>query len=247
MANHIHPTAIVGAGVELGDGNVVGPYTVICGPTRVGDGNWIGPHVCIGGPAEYLAAPHPASWTTAADVGDAAPAGAGVVLGHRSRIREFVTINQGVHEPTRLGDDCYLMGRSHLGHDTAVDAGVVLASAVQLAGHVRVGSWANLGLGTVVHQHARIGPGAMVGMGAAVRRDVPPFTIAVGNPARAVGVNEVGLRRLGCDEATVAAVAAYLAGRGELPLDLPAELGERLVAWTKTDPDPATEPAIGEE
>ena len=30
--NEIHPTAIIGPGVELGDGNIVGPYAVIQGP-----------------------------------------------------------------------------------------------------------------------------------------------------------------------------------------------------------------------
>ena len=50
--NHVHPTAVIAAGVELGDGNTIGPYAVILGPARIGDGNWIGPHVVIGPPAE---------------------------------------------------------------------------------------------------------------------------------------------------------------------------------------------------
>lgn len=226
MANHIHPTAVIGAGVEIGDGNVVGPYTVICGPCRIGNGNWIGPHVSIGGPAEYIGAPHPAGWT-----GECA--GAGVVIGDRSTIREFVTVNQGVREPTRMGDGCYLMGRSHLGHDTVLGDEVVLASAVQLAGHVRVGSWANIGLSTVVHQRTRIGPGAMVGMGSAVRRDVPPFSITLGNPARTTGINRVGLSRRGCADETIDALGEHLLGRGELPAELPTAIRDALLGWAK--------------
>ncbi|WP_232290263.1 hypothetical protein [Micromonospora sp. ATCC 39149] len=37
MANRIHPTAVVGADVELGDDNVVGPYSVVVGPCRIGN------------------------------------------------------------------------------------------------------------------------------------------------------------------------------------------------------------------
>ncbi len=55
-----------------------------------------------------------------------------------------------------------------------------------------------VGMGALVHQRGRIGPGAMVGMGAVVRGEVPPFTVTVGSPARIAGLNEVGLRRLGC-------------------------------------------------
>jgi UDP-N-acetylglucosamine acyltransferase len=226
MANRIHPTAIIGADVKLGQDNVIGPYTVISGPCRIGDGNWIGPHVSIGGPPEYLGAAHPAGW-------DGETGGAGVVIGSRSRIREFVTINQGVHEATRLGDGCYLMGRSHLGHDTAVDDEVVIASAVQLAGHVRVGSWANIGIGTVVHQRTRIGPGAMVGMGSAVRKDVAPFTTTLGNPARTTGVNRVGLSRRGCEEETIERITDCILGRGDLPDSAPQPIRAALLHWAK--------------
>lgn len=225
MANRIHPTAIIGDGVVLGDDNVIGPYTVIAGPCRIGNGNFIGPHVSIGGPAEYLGAPHLAGW-------DGEQAGPGVRIGDRNRIREFVTVNQGVTHETRVGDDCYLMGRAHLGHDTTLDNGVIVSSAVQLAGHVQVWSYANIGIGTVVHQRVLIGPGAMVGMGSAVRKNVGAFTIAVGNPARVTGVNTIGLNRRGCDDDAVEVLGPFLKGKGELPANgLPEELSTLLKAW----------------
>ncbi len=227
VANQIHPSAIVGDGVELGERNVIGPGAVILGPCRIGDDNWIAPYVSIGGPAEFRGGPHPVGWNGEVE-------GAGVVIGDRNIIREFVTINQGTHETTRLGDDCYLLARSHVGHDCVVDDGVTLADAVQLGGHTRVWSWANIGMGTVVHQRLQVGPGAMVGMGSAVRRNVPPFTITLGNPARTTGVNQVGLARRGCDEALVEQLTAHLTGKGgELPPGLPADVAEQLIAWSK--------------
>ncbi len=230
MANRIHPTAIIGEGVEIGADNVIGPYSVIVGPCRIGNGNWIGPHVTIGTPAEDKGGPHPVAWEGELD-------GKGVLIGDRNKIRETVTIHQGTHRPTRIGNDCYLLVRSHAGHDVVIDDGVVLACSVQLGGHTHVWAHANIGMSTVVHQYGRIGPGAMVGMGSAVRHEVGAFTIAVGNPARVSGVNTVGLDRRGCTPEAVEALGPFLKGKGELPaVGLPEELSTLLKAWADREP-----------
>jgi UDP-N-acetylglucosamine acyltransferase len=224
--NRIHPTAVVGDGVELGTGNVIGPYSVIVGPVRLGDRNWIAPHVVIGTPAEYRTGPHPVGW-------DGESAGAGVVIGDDNIIREFVTVNQGTQESTRIGDGCYVLARSHIGHDCVVDDAVTLSDAVQLGGHTHVWSWANIGMATVVHQRCQIGPGAMVGMGSAVRRRVDPFTIAVGNPSRTSGVNRVGLARQGCAETAIDEFESYLKGQIPFPAGLPEQVADQVAAFAK--------------
>lgn len=226
MANRIHPTAIVGTGVELGDNNVIGPYTTILGPCQIGDNNWIASHVAIGGPAEVRGGEHPVAW-------DGEVAGAGVRIGSGTTIREFVTISQGTHEVTTVGDDAYLLTRSHVGHDCVLGAAVTLACTAQLGGHTIVGSWANIGMSTVVHQRSKVGPGAMVGMGSALRRDVAPFTITLGNPARTTGVNVVGLQRRGVPDELLDAVSAYVLGKGDLPAGLPDEVTSALTEWAK--------------
>jgi UDP-N-acetylglucosamine acyltransferase len=230
VANRIHPTAIIGDGVELGDDNVIGPYSVVLGPCRIGDGNWIGPHVTIGTPAEDRGGPHPVAWEGEQD-------GRGVVIGDRNKVREYVTVHQGTRRATAVGDDCYLLVRSHVGHDVTLGDNVVLACSVQLGGHTEVWSHANIGMSTVVHQHGRIGPGAMVGMGSAVRKEVDAFTITVGNPARVSGLNVVGLSRRGCDEEQIAALEPFLKGKGDLPADgLPEGLSTLLKAWADRPP-----------
>jgi UDP-N-acetylglucosamine acyltransferase len=226
MGNRVHATAIVGDGVELGDGNVIGPYTVLLGPCRIGHDNWIGPHVTIGTPAEYRDEPHPVGWA-------GEQAGQGVHIGHRNRIREHVTVHQGARETTRIGDDCYLLAHSHVGHDCRLGDEVTLSCAAQLGGHTHVWSHATAGMGALVHQHSRIGPGAMLGMGAVVRREVLPFTVTVGNPARTAGMNEVGLRRLGCTDEAVTALASVVTGRAEpSDVDLPDTVAALLKLWT---------------
>lgn len=230
MANRIHPTAIIGDGVELGDDNVIGPYSVLVGPTTIGSGNWIGPHVTIGTPPESRGHAHPAGWDGELD------GVAGVRIGDRNTIREYVSVHQGTRRTTTLGDECYLLRGSHIGHDCLVDDAVTMACGVLLGGHTHVWSYANIGLNTVVHQFGRIGPGAMVGMGSAVRKEVGAFTITVGNPARTTGVNVVGLSRRGCAEEVIDVLSEHIKGKADLPSGLPEELGTLLKAWSERPP-----------
>ena len=179
-ANRIHPTAVIGDEVELGDGNVIGAYAVLLGPARIGSGNWIGPHAVVGTPGESRGATHPS-----ADE----PCGNGLVIGDGNVLREFSSIHQGLHDVTRVGDDCFLMAGGHLGHDVHLGDEVTVANAVMVGGHTWVGRRANLGLGAVIHQRSVIGAGAMVAMGAGVKAPIPPYATVAGSPARVSGVN----------------------------------------------------------
>lgn len=204
--NRIHPTAIIGPGVELGRDNVIGPYAVILGPARIGNGNWIGPHVAIGTPGEMRGGPHVAAW-------DGEMRGGGTVIGDRNVIREFATIQAPDVSQTIVGDDCYIMTKAHIPHDGQLGSNVTVACSVLIGGHGKVGDNANLGLGAVLHQGLVVGPGAMVGMGAVVTRNVPPFAIFFGAPARIHGANRVGMQRTGISEASIAATQlAFEAG-----------------------------------
>jgi acetyltransferase-like isoleucine patch superfamily enzyme len=47
-----------------------------------------------------------------------------------------------------------------------------------------IGRGASIGSGATILPGVNIGEGAMVGAGAVVTKDVPPYTVVVGNPAR---------------------------------------------------------------
>ncbi|GEK21653.1 UDP-N-acetylglucosamine acyltransferase [Cellulomonas xylanilytica] len=225
--NSIHPTAVIGDGVVLGDGNVIGPYVVLYGPLEIGDGNWIGPGVTLGTPPEVRGVEHGAQWESVAS-------GPGISIGHRNVIREQTLIHQGWKHPTVVGDDCFLMNKVYVAHDSVIENGCTLASTVTMGGHVRIGAGANVGLGTVVHQRRFVAAGAMVGMGSVVTRDVPPFALAFGNPARVQGANRVGMTRRGLDESAVDAIAAFYE-RGIVPGadDVPPSLRDDFLTWEK--------------
>jgi UDP-N-acetylglucosamine acyltransferase len=226
----IHRTAIVAPGVEIGDGTIVGPFAVLLAPCSIGRDCWIGPHVVIGTTAEHADAMTVATVPGEAsiDLDDHARQridelvwfgshGAGVTIGDRSIIREQSTVHQGTVGPTALGSDVFVMNKSHIGHDAVLRDRVRLAPIAMVGGHAWLGTGANIGMASAIHQHRAIGSGAMVGMHATVVKDVGPFQLVKGNPARAAGVNVVGMTRLGFTEADIDALSLYYDDRGELP------------------------------
>jgi UDP-N-acetylglucosamine acyltransferase len=180
----VGPFAIVGPGVEVGSETVIGPHAVIERDTTLGRRCLVGTGAVLGGDPQdlkYRGEP------SCLDVGD------------ETQIREYATLHRGTAATGRtvVGRRCYLMAYVHVAHDCVLEDGVVLANAVQLAGHVHVEAQASIGGLTPVHQFVRIGRLAFVGGGSRVPQDVPPFSRAAGNPIKLYGMNSTGLMRAG--------------------------------------------------
>jgi UDP-N-acetylglucosamine acyltransferase len=220
----VHPTAVVSDDVELGSRVAIGPHAVVLGPCRIGDDVQIGPGCVIGTPPELTSARQNLAWA-----GD--PAHHGVEIGAGTVVRELTTVQQGALATTRIGAGCWLLSRTYVAHDCVLDDGVTTSAGVAMAGYVRIGYGANLGMNATVHQRRVVGPGAMVGMSAAVTRDLPPFAKAYGTPARVRGANTIGAVRRGVAQAAADQLdAAYRAG--EQP-DLTASADPELAAAGK--------------
>jgi UDP-N-acetylglucosamine acyltransferase len=123
-----------------------------------------------------------------------------LVVGSGCDIRESVTMSTGTEDAggiTRVGDRCFFMAGSHVGHDCSVGSDVTFANNAVLGGHVSVGDHAFLGGQAALHQFVRVGEGAMIGGLSGITRDVIPFGFAFGPKAELVGLNVVGLKRRG--------------------------------------------------
>jgi UDP-N-acetylglucosamine acyltransferase len=89
------------------------------------------------------------------------------------------------------------MAYVHVAHDCRIGNQCVLANNATLGGHVHLGDWVIMGGLSAIHQFCKVGAHAFIANNAAVTRDVPPFVMAVGQPAAAHSVNAEGLKRRG--------------------------------------------------
>ena len=131
-------------------------------------------------------------------VEDFAEIGENVVLESRVHVLPFVKIGAEtrIFDGASLGnDESLVMAYVHVAHDCQIGKGVVISNRVQLAGHVQIGDYANLGGTAGVSQNCRIGAYSFVGAALKVDKDVPPYVKALGNPLRFAGVNLHALRR----------------------------------------------------
>ena len=204
--NTVHPTAIVGKRVELGDANEIGPGCVIEEGVVLGSRNKLWHNVYVG-PGTTLGDENQIHM--GAVVGhipqDVAFAGAPsyTKIGHRNTIREYVTIHRGTKEgsSTIIGDDNYLMANAHIAHNCQVGHHVILVNLASLTGYCVVEDGALLSGMVGLHQYTRVGRLAMISALSAVNKDVPPYMLCGGRPGVIQGLNVVGLRRAGISAA----------------------------------------------
>lgn len=203
MSGSIHATAIVapdavlGEGVEIGAYGIVGPGVVIGARTRIGTHAVVHCHTRLG--EDNIV-------HSFASVGDAPQdkkykgEPTRLEIGDRNVIRECVTLNRGTTKDrgvTTIGSDNLFMAYSHVAHDCVVGNQCVLANSSTLGGHVVLGDWVIMGGFAAVHQFCKVGPHAFLANNAAVTRDVPPYVMAVGGPAKPHSINSEGLKRRG--------------------------------------------------
>ena len=203
----IHPTAIVAPGAAVEEGVRIGPWcqvgpdvvleagarlmshVVVDGITRIGAGAVLWPFCSVGlAPQDLKYRGEP----TRAEIGPG------------TQVREHCTIHRGTitgSGVTRVGAGCLLMAVVHVAHDCAVGNNAIIANNVVMGGHVEIGDNAVIGGSAALHQFVRIGRGAMVGGMSGVEADVIPFGSVMGNRARLVGLNLVGLQRRGFERA----------------------------------------------
>jgi UDP-N-acetylglucosamine acyltransferase len=191
----IGPGCVVGEHVRIGRSTRLEAHVVVEGWTTIGADNYFSPYSAIGGPPQ--------------DIGYANDE-TRVVIGDRNQFREFITVHRATTKEERvttIGDDCYFMAYSHIGHDCRIGHRVILTNGATLGGHVHIGDGANISAFVGIHQFCRIGRFAFVGGYSVLTQDVLPFAKVVGQrPPRVFGMNIIGLRRNGFGKERIAAI-----------------------------------------
>ena len=200
----IHPTAIVAEGAQIPTTCTIGPYCTIGPNVTLGDNCELVSHVILDG---HLTIGHNNRIFSFACLGIApqdlkyAGESTALIIGDNNSIREYVTISRGTAGgggTTRIGSGCLIMAYVHIGHDTDIGDGCILANAATLAGHVIVEDYATVGALCPVHQFCRIGKYSYIGGGTTITQNVLPYSLtSIERNNHAYGLNKVGLERKG--------------------------------------------------
>lgn len=92
----------------------------------------------------------------------------------------IITTNVTLGQAVIVNPGCFI------GHDTELEDFVSLMPAANLAGEVQVGEGCYFGLNSCVINRTIIGEWSVIGAGATVVKDIPPYSLAVGVPARVI-------------------------------------------------------------
>lgn len=109
------------------------------------------------------------------DVGDFS------LIGRRNFISAGRAIRLGAY--TLTGPGCHLVCSDHRIDDVTVP---YISTGSTIEGSITLGANCWLAASVTVLGQVTIGPGCVVGAGAVVLRDLPPFSLAVGSPARVI-------------------------------------------------------------
>jgi acetyltransferase-like isoleucine patch superfamily enzyme len=193
----IDPTAILRAGVRLGDGGTVGAFCIIgevprgkaegALETLIGPGATIRSHsVVYAGNriGRKFQTGHGAMVREENEIGD------DVSIGTNSVVEHHVVLGDRV----RLHSNVFVPEYSVLEHDCWIGPNVVVTNArypqspsakTDLRG-AHVEAFARIGANCTLLPGVRIGRNALVGAGSVVVRDVAPGEVVAGNPARKI-------------------------------------------------------------
>jgi UDP-3-O-[3-hydroxymyristoyl] glucosamine N-acyltransferase len=208
----VHPTAVVGEGVQLGEGVSIGPLAFVGDRAVLSDGVVVAAQAHVGADARIGARTllHPRAvilervtigddciihsgavigadgfgYTDAPDGRhEKVPQIGTVVIGDRVEVGANATVDRATVAATRIGNGCKIDNLAHVAHNCVLGENVVMAGQAGLCGGVLLEDGVVLGGQVGIQGYATIGRGAVVGAQGGVISDVPAGAVYSGYPA----------------------------------------------------------------
>jgi len=198
-APRIHPTAVLGAGVQLGQGTSIGPYAVLGEGVVLGEecevlanvtiyaGTAIGDRVLVQAGAVLGATGFGYARNASSGEYIAFPQQGTLAIENDVEIGANTTIDRGALGETRIGAGTKIDNLVHIAHNCVVGRNVVIASQTGISGSCVIEDGAVLGGQVGLGEHAHVGPGVILGGGAGVlshKKVRGPGEVFWGRPAR---------------------------------------------------------------
>ncbi|MBI9018256.1 MAG: acyl-ACP--UDP-N-acetylglucosamine O-acyltransferase [Phycisphaerae bacterium] len=188
----IGPNCIVMANVEIGDDCELQSNIIIYSGTKIGKRNRFFHGAAMGHEPQTLGLVNPES---------------SLVIGDDNVFREYTTVHRGMPSAggkTSIGNNCYFMVGSHIGHDCEVQDNVVLTNYCSISGHCKIEYRAWLSGYSATHQFTTVGRFTYAAGRSNIGADVPPFMKVSDTEVR--GLNANGLKRAGISDESIAAL-----------------------------------------
>ncbi len=212
-ASDIHPSAVIAADVQLGDGVAIGANAVIESGVVLGDGVLVGPGCFIGknsrlGKGTRL-------WANVTiyhnvRIGDAClfqsgcvigsdgfgyanergewikiPQVGGVTIGNRVEIGACTTIDRGAIDDTKIADNVIIDNMCQIAHNVEIGYGTAIAGAATFAGSTKIGKYCIIGGASVFNGHIQVCDQVTItGMAMVMRSITEPGVYSSGIPAQ---------------------------------------------------------------
>jgi UDP-3-O-[3-hydroxymyristoyl] glucosamine N-acyltransferase len=212
----IHPTAVVAADAEIGEGVSIGAHCVIESRARIGRRAVIMPRCYIGvasgvGAETYLypgvvireectigerCIVHPNAVIGADGFGFAFDSGryhkipqvGTVVIGNDVEIGANTAIDRATTDATRIGDGTKIDNLVQIGHNVVIGDHCIVVAQVGISGSTELEDYVTLGGQSGLVGHIRIGRGAQVGAQSGVSKSVPAGATVFGYPAMPISL-----------------------------------------------------------
>lgn len=188
MANYIHPTAVIGPNVQLGDNNYIGPFCIIGFPAEH-KGFWELEEI----PREYRTYANDGQLASHYIKIEHVVKTGKVIIGNNNVFTGMVTVDAGTETDTVIFNNVWMLKHSHVGHDAIIHDNVTISCGAKVGGHAIVHNKCNLGLNCAIHQRLIIPEGCMIGMGAIMTKktSLEAFKKYAGVPAKIIGDNKI--------------------------------------------------------
>ncbi|WP_095196508.1 NeuD/PglB/VioB family sugar acetyltransferase [Pseudomonas sp. Irchel 3A7] len=96
-----------------------------------------------------------------------------------------------VHKFSTIGKHTIINTNATVDHECTIGDGVHVMGNAAITGMVEIGNYATIGTNATIFPFVKIGEGAFVGAGAVVTKDVEPYTVVTGVPAKPIRKNEL--------------------------------------------------------
>ena len=172
----VFPTAVISPNVYVSDHAEIGPGAVVLPNTYVGPGVVVKPNAVIGGDGFAV---------TSGSGRRIVPHAGGVWLAAAARVGACACVDKGLFgDFTQVGSHTFVDNLAHIGHAARVGrfCSIVAGAGIHGSAVLEDGVW--VGPSAQINQLIHIGAHCYIGTGSVVVRDIEPYSLAFGCPAK---------------------------------------------------------------